>query len=159
MLNSLPFILNVLEAITIIVTPVSLLITLIILTWQTRQFSKQIKLGILTSTTLDLKGVNELLLHDEKLAQLLGESREDVLASIILNTMQMWFILHKQRMVDQLWWRAAEMTISETMKRDFVRSYWVRTRLQYSRKFAQFLDERLPKPVHEVQTSSTIPSP
>lgn len=146
----LPSILNIIQTLAIV-------ITLLVVAWQTKQLGKQIKFNTITSTSLHLRGVNELLLQDEKVAKLLEESREDALAAIIFGTFELWFQLHQEHMTDRLWWQADEATIIDTLKSEFMPCYWARNKHQYYRPFAEYIDGLLLKSGLEKQTLLETP--
>jgi hypothetical protein len=157
MLTDFHFILNILGAVTAILTPISLVITLSMLVWQTKQLRKQIKFNTITSINLHLKSVNELLLQDEKIAQTFGESREEVLASIIFGTFELWFHLHQEHLTDHLWWQADQATITDALKSEYMRQYWARYKHHYHHDFAQFIDKKIPQQAFEKQLPLEIP--
>src|SRR5579884_1603268 len=99
--------LNVILAITSILTLITLVITLGIMAWQSTHTAKQTKLNTIISYHQYYKDVDVVLIQNEEAAQrVLGESKEEALASIILITLELSFKLHKEHLTDNHWWQS-----------------------------------------------------
>lgn len=139
-----------------IIQTLAIVISLLVVAWQTRQLGKQIKFSTISGTSLHLHAINELLLQDEKLAKLIGYNQEDALAAVFFGEFELWYGLHQEHMTDRLHWRSDAATIDDFLKLEFMRRYWERTKHQYPLLFTQYINERLSKLGFEKQTSLEV---
>jgi hypothetical protein len=85
-----------LPSILTIIQTLAIVISLLVVAWQTKELVKQTRLNTITGLSIHLKEVNELLLQDEELGQLLGEKKEESFADLLFSEFYLWFILHKE---------------------------------------------------------------
>jgi len=103
----------------------------------------------------DPAGVNVVLLEHEQTAQrVLGESKEDALATIVLLTFSLAFRLHKERLTGLHWWKTDEASLIDAMKQERVRLYWERYKHEYEPKFVQYIDGLLQEVDRQNQSTS-----
>jgi hypothetical protein len=149
--------LNLILAITSIITTITLIVTLGIVASQTAQLTKQTRLNTVITYHQYYKDVNVALLQNEQAAQrVLGESKEDSIASIILVTLELAFQLHEGHLTDQSWWISDEATVAYTMKQEYMRLHWDENKYLYNQRFAQFIDRKLQEIDQEKQNSSMV---
>jgi hypothetical protein len=130
---------------------------------QTSGLRKQIKLNLITSTQQHLKDVNEILTRDRTRAvKVAGETDEDALASIILGTFELWFLLDRAHLTDRVDWRASQETIKKVMSQPFMADHWYKgvTQRQYRPDFVAFMNDHTnpmvpPRPAFDM--SQTVP--
>ena len=149
--------LNFILAITSIITTITLIVTLGIVAWQTMQTARQTKLNTIISYHQYYKDVNVVLLQNEETSQrVLGESKEDALASIILITLELGFKLYKGHMTGRRWWKSDEAIVAYTMKQELMRRDWEKNKHLYHEEFIEFIDRILQELDREKQNSSIV---
>src|SRR5579859_6504671 len=106
--------LNLILAITSVITTIVLIITLGIVAWQTSHTAKQTKLNTVISYYQYLQNMNTALFQDEEISKkILGENKEDIMAFIIAMTISLTYQLHKERLISSIWWKADRTAIAE----------------------------------------------
>jgi len=147
--------LNLILAITSIITTITLIVTLGIVAWQTTHTAKQTKLNTIISYYQYVQNLNVALLQDEETSQrVLSESKEDVLGFIVLMNVSLIYKLRKERFIGFDWWKADEASIVEMIKHERIRLYWTRYKHMYEHEFIQFIEEKMREIDREKQLSS-----
>jgi hypothetical protein len=150
--------LNLILAITSVITTITLIITLGIVAWQTTHTAKQTKLNTIISYYQYLQNMNGVLFQDEETSQqVLGESKKDVMAFIVFMNLSLAYKLHKERFTGFGWWKADEAAIVEMVKHEGMRLHWMRYKHIFERDFAQFIERILQELDREKPNSSSAP--
>jgi hypothetical protein len=122
----------------------TLMVTLGIVAWQTTHTAKQTKLNTIVSYFEYLKDVNIMLLEHTELSQrIVGDTKEDAIATIALITLELSFKLHQQRLVGSSWWQGDREMAVGLMKKGPLRLHWERTKHIYDHEFVEFIDNLL----------------
>lgn len=124
----------------------TLMVTLGIVAWQTTHTAKQTKLNTIISYYQYLKDVNIVLLEHTDLAQqVVGDTKEDAMATIALITLELSFKLHQQCLMGSSWWKGDREMAVDLLKKEQVRLHWERYKHIYDQEFATFIDTLLQK--------------
>ena len=122
----------------------TLMVTLGIVAWQTTHTAKQTKLNTIISYYQYLKDVNIALLEHPELSQrIVGDAKEDAMATIALITLELSFKLHQQRLVGSSWWEGDKEMAADLMKKEPLRLHWERYKHVYDHDFVVFMDNLL----------------
>ena len=136
--------LNLVVAITSIITTIILIVTLGITAWQTTQAAKQTRLSTIINYHQYIKDIDLALLQNPKLtASLLQESEEDNLASLILGLLSVSYTLHREHLTDESSWKSDEAVINDVLRRELMRRHWEQVKHTYKAEFVQFIDKKL----------------
>lgn len=122
----------------------TLIVTLGIVAWQTTHTAKQTKLNTIISYYQYLKDVNIALLeHPDLSQQIVGDTKEDAMATIALITLELSFKLHRQRLVGSSWWEGDREMAVDLMQKEPLRLHWKRYKHIYDHEFVAFIDTLL----------------
>lgn len=131
--------LNIILALTSIVTTIILIITLVIMVRQTKQTT-------IISYHQYYKDVESLLFQNPTEAEfLLGQNKEFAIASIILGTLELAFKLYKGHLTDRRWWESDDAIVEYILKQERMRAHWKRSKAFYNQNFVEFIDKKLEK--------------
>lgn len=118
-----------------VVQTVILAVTLLYLGWQTRSTQQSLRLTGEISLSLQTKDINEYLLNDTKMLQLVGYSKEEVFAFMLLNSLELRHRLNMDRLFTKENWQAQLRVMEEIAKLPFVQKVWAEKSEQYDPDF------------------------
>lgn len=130
----------------------TLVVTLGIVAWQTKhlgvqakQLGKQIEQNTSISTSQYYQNVNvQLLQHPEEANLLLGESKEDAMASIIVGVLQLSFDLEKEQIIyNTSSKKYFEANAVYALRQEPMLQHWKHNKHMYKPNFVQHIDRIL----------------
>lgn len=149
--------LNLILAITSIITTITLMVTLGIVARQTTHTAKQTKLNTIINYYQHLKDINIVLLeHTEKAPGVVWDTREDTMITIMLITLGLSFKLYRQGLIGPPWWKGDREMALRLLNKEQVRCYWEQNKHVYDLEFVEFIDGLCQELDREKQNSSMV---
>jgi hypothetical protein len=154
--------LSIIDTIATLVEAMAVAVTLIYVIRQTNatyksvlEVQKEIKLTALSVEKSTVKDINFLLVQNEELSNLLGYSRSDMLAFILLHDCEQRYDHWRNGFINDSNWLSERRLISKVMNYPFVKNAWPKIKEEYHTGFVDFADD-LVIPCQSNSTNETI---
>lgn len=118
------------------------------------ELEKDSRFRYLISMSAHVQDINKVGLVDEELAQLFGYTKADILAFMMLDSLELKYLLRKHGAVDKSAWVSDEVIIARTLERDFVRRIWSQHKDEYHPDFVRYVEQVMLEPGPNAPTES-----
>lgn len=108
--------------------------------WQVSQSNRSQRVEVNNSVADSINELNQLLIADETLLKINGESKAEVLCHLKLNRFEQLFVLHQEHLLDEDAWSSTIKWVRLSMTRNEMKDAWPNCRDYYRPDFARWVD-------------------